>query len=359
VVTVRKLLTQAAYAGDFVYNRMKSGQFSIVNEAGEVVEADSGESTRSWKPTNAGLITRLGTYKPLIDPAIFAQAQARLSSFGGGKRRPHTHGYPLSRILICDNCGRAMYGFHPTGRERAYRCRTNGVYGMGTCGNFQINEAVILPFVLRLLGEEISDLTEFLSRPPDSLVYPRREQAERRRTLERERTTLDTKIKKATERLLEIADRRTRQALDARVTAMRDELEQIDAELANKPAPERGYTRAEVRELAAWWEKFNDTAVSMPLYQMKPSTRQSYDRVGFWQQDPFDDSAAILVDRRRINEALYRLGAEVRLRWRRETVTTAGGATRNRNVFAGGRLRLGQKTRAIDSNYIQAAVRGR
>jgi len=36
----------------------------------------------------------------------------------------------------------------------------------------QVREDVILPFVLRVLGEEISDLKRLLVRPPEELVEP-------------------------------------------------------------------------------------------------------------------------------------------------------------------------------------------
>jgi site-specific DNA recombinase len=360
VACVRELLQQPAYAGDFAYNRKKSGQFAVVNEAGEVVEADAEDTSRFWKNTSTGVIAHRGKYKSLIDPALFAQAQERLASFSlKGNRRPREGGYPLSRILVCDHCGKPMYGCQPTGRNyMVYRCSTNAKCGMGTCGTYEIRESLILPFVLKLLGEEIADLSKLLQAPPDELRFPRREQREQHAAQEKTRADWAAKIARATDNLMFCADPRTRKDLDARVTEMRDELERLDRELAaGDKAPGKDYTRAEMAALTAWWEAFEAKAVTLPVSLAKPKVADVYNSVGVFWQDRFVDHAAVLVGRREINEALHRMGCEVRLRWRTERITR-GGKEQNRYRLARGRIRLGEKTAVITGNSLEGSACG-
>ena len=52
VATVKELLRQRAYRGDFTYNRRKSGQFYICDEKGAVVEANQSTRAKAWQTTD-------------------------------------------------------------------------------------------------------------------------------------------------------------------------------------------------------------------------------------------------------------------------------------------------------------------
>ena len=112
------------YRGDFSYNAKKSGQFHIVNAKYEVEAVhpnyqDDEEKSHPWAVTDEGRIIKAGVFKPLVDPKLFDAAQERLAGFSiKGSRRPREDGYPLSRILICDHCGKPLYGC--TARDIVY-----------------------------------------------------------------------------------------------------------------------------------------------------------------------------------------------------------------------------------------------
>ena len=170
VATVTKVLKQRAYRGDFHCNEKQSGQFHIINENHEVVPVNRYQDEQRESKSEAAIEWK-GRYKALIAPKVFDAAQDRLASFALTGRRPRENGYALKCILICDHCGRPMYGCHPTGRQnRVYRCSTVGDSGKGQCGNFWIGEEDILPFVLRTLGEEIDSVTRLHTPCPEELM---------------------------------------------------------------------------------------------------------------------------------------------------------------------------------------------
>ncbi len=344
VATVRDLLMQPAYAGEFTYNRKQSGQFHILNESGEVVEATPETRKNHWKLNDAAVISKPKAHKPLVDRTVFNAAQKRLASFSlKGNRRPRENGYPLAGILICDHCGKPMYGCHQKGRNyRVYRCSTPGKSGMGTCGAYEIREERILPFVLQLLGEELENFDPLMVNPPDELLPSNRD--EKRAELQEERDALAKRIEQAEENLLYATDPRTRKNFDVRVCRLRAELDQLDAQL-NTPTTRRGFTDDEIEGLNTFWNRFHEDALSMPI----PDGRADPWWICF--QRPMHDSDAwerhIAVRPRQVNEILHMLGAEVRLRWNTQHVTLANGKTQNRYTLCRGRFRLSQKAGKI------------
>ena len=65
-----------------------------------------------------------------------------------------------------------MYGSEPKGRPIIYRCTTTAHQGASACGNHQIREDVILPFILKMLGEEVNKLAELDTPCPEELAAP-------------------------------------------------------------------------------------------------------------------------------------------------------------------------------------------
>jgi len=226
-----------------------------------------------------------------------------------------------------------------------YRCGTGAVAGSSACPTYKVRQSDILPFVLRLLGEEVADITALLSAPPAELRRPHKERDEQRAQTERERAKLANLIAKAEENLLFSEDPRTRKSLDARVTDMRDEMERLDAELAVVLAPHGGYSREDAADLAGWWREFDARAVSIPVSGNLPPVAHFY-------QDPQADEGAILADCRLVNETLHALGAEVRLRWKTEEYTSSGGVRRRRHVLERGRFRLGRQNGKVPLQYV-------
>lgn len=366
VASLKRLLQQRAYRGDFVYNQRKSGQFSICDANFKVVEATAEHRRRAWKATEDGVIIIEGAYKPLIPPALWDQAQQRLASFGlKGSRRPRDNGYPLTGILICDHCGKPMYGCHPKGRRhRLYRCSTPAKQGMGSCGAFQIREDDILPTVMRLLGEELDNLKALFTQT-DEASTPLEQQDEEREGLEQERARLSTRIGRAEENLMEVSDARTRKSLDKRISDMRDQLEQLDELLDVEGQPRDGCSPNEkIKIVLQWWQEFKSRAVIVPTAgkfkkELLRLCHESYGKFGFTVSGCKVRPIELLVDPRKVNEALHTLGTEVRLRWRTELLTMPDGRQRRRYVLSRGRLRLAEKTVKVPGGFYNSRSAGR
>jgi DNA invertase Pin-like site-specific DNA recombinase len=358
VATIKEMLQRREYRGDFSYNRKKSGEFHIVNSKHEIerVSRYPEKQRQPWKATDEGAFLKEGIYKPLIDRKLFDAAQKRLAEFAlKGSRRPRADGYPLTGILICDHCGKPMYGCRPTGRDyRVYRCSTPAKSGVGTCGTYEIREELILPIVLRKLGEEIQNVTEMLSRPPENLVHPNKERVVKREQILVEREALKQKISQGEENILFVKDARTRQSMDTLLTVLRNQLEKYDAELSTDEKPIAGWSPEDAEALGRWWEEFDKRAVSVPVPgELHPVT-------SFWQ-DPSREDQALLIDARVVNEKLHTIGMQVRLRWRTERVTLRNGKQQNRYSLICGRLRLGQRTERVSFRKVppSAACSGR
>jgi DNA invertase Pin-like site-specific DNA recombinase len=339
--TVGVILRQRAYRGDFQFNVSPEGNFYGIDASGEVAE--------KAKLDGAGKVFLcVGKYTPLIDTPLWDQAQARLERLAR-HRGDRKHKYALSGILVCDHCGLKMYGVAAHGKttKTVYRCTADGSHGAGSCGCHQVREDQILPFVLRTLGEEITSIEGMLSAPPDRLRSPYKESIERRKQAEKEREELAAQIDKAEENVMFLEDARTRKSLDARISAMRDQLEELDAELA---APnEDMYSTEDLKALTDWWDDFDKRALSMPVKQKLPVSAHLYHDAGAGE-------AAILVDPIRVNEALKQLGCEVRLRWETSEYETSSGHKARRHTLVRGRFRLGQKNGQLPRYVLDSSL---
>jgi DNA invertase Pin-like site-specific DNA recombinase len=367
------LLRQRSYRGDFTFNVSRRGQFYGIDSEGEVVERA--------KLDGAGRVFLCeGAHAPVIEPDLFDRVQERLARIAGSRKGRKNMGHALTGILVCGHCGTAMYaaavkrkrgkdGYGPT----VYRCNGNSLYGRGKCRQYQIHESDILPFVLRMLGEEITDIKAMLTAPPDSLRSPYKAAGERRAQVEQERADLASQIETAEGNLLFVKDARTRASLDRKVSDLRDRLDLLDAELATARQQE-GYTQADLDALSAWWDAFEANAVRMPV----PDENMTRSGAAHGAVFPFyldRDATAVsgectfLIDPRKVNDALHQLGCKVRLFWKAERYTSMqyhdkrdaagvlrGGKPKERLVLTGGRFRLGQREGALPPETVKQAV---
>jgi site-specific DNA recombinase len=348
--TIAGILRRPAYRGDFAFNRNPDGQFSGIDAKGEVVE--------KVRMDKEGRLFRVeGKYEPLVDPALFDRVQERLAEQArkvrpGDRRQPK---YALSGILRCGHCGSPMCGMPQRTRGSSptvYRCSGNQNKGKGHCEFWAMREDRILPFVLKLLGEEIKDLAEVQSRTPESIRAPYRERLELRRQKEQEREELAAAIGVAEDNMLKAKDPRTFKSLEDKVTAARDRLDQLDAELADEPRP-GGFTQDEFDALLAWHSEFMAKAVSMPVPERlaKPVEPGEYVR-----HNAFGDGSAVLVDPLVVNEKLQLLGCRVTLWWKTKEVPTRAGNTQRRHELLRGRFRLGQQQGALPRGVLEPAA---
>jgi site-specific DNA recombinase len=338
VRTISNLLRRPCYRGDFVFNRNPEGQFFGIDERGEVVE-------RVRMDTKGHLFRAEGKYEPLVDPALYDRVQDRLAALAQHRGLRKRVGYPLTGILVCGHCGKPMYGMKEkkTSTYVVYRCQKDKNLGRGACGFRRVREDVILPFLLKKIGEEIQDLRELTSEPPESLLAPHREREELRKQKEQEREELAAEIGLAEKNLLRAKDDRTFKSLEAKVTAMRDRLDQLEAELSVRE-PNAGFTAADLEAINDWWRAFADRALTVPV------------DLESWEDNPPTD-LAVWAEPLKVNNVLRQLGAEVKLWWKTEQVRTkAGDKTRTRHLLERGRFRLGQQTGDVPGGVLKPAA---
>jgi DNA invertase Pin-like site-specific DNA recombinase len=348
VRTISDLLAKPVYVGELVYGLKRNGQFYTTDEKGEVVDLESANGT-------PGKVWRTKPYQPMVPAATFTKAKRRLAVNSTGRtRRKRVHA--LSGLLYCSKCGRPLYGARM--RDKViYRCSATQMMGKGACEQWQVREDQILPFLMKMLGEAVSDISELLTTPPPELASPRKGQVQKRQRLQRERDKLAARIDNAIEGLFDISDKQSRRAIDQRIIAMRSELDQFDAELAIEPIS-KGYNRQELEALSTWWDDFTTKAVSVPVRAKKPGDDLliSFHRDAFAEvyQKNYDSRCQYInVDPMIVNERLRQLGAKVTLSWKtmdrgaKRLYKDRNGKRRNlarrQHVLASGRFQLGQR----------------
>jgi site-specific DNA recombinase len=244
VKSVKRLLQRRAYRGDFEYGLTRGGQFTSHDDKGNVADK------AKLKGIKGKVIVKEGVYAPIIEAALFEKVQKRLNVLAKDRSRRKNTGYALcGGILVCDHCGGNLAGVtqHGAGSAIVYRCCGQSKIGTAGCPQYQIREDQILPFILNKLGEEIADLKTLLSEPPKALVQPlQTERNEQRESLHRERERLARQISIAEENLLFCEDARSRKSMDLRLSAKRDELEAIDAQLTKCGETDAGFSYADL-----------------------------------------------------------------------------------------------------------------
>jgi DNA invertase Pin-like site-specific DNA recombinase len=348
--TIKDLLANEAYKGNLVYNRKKIGDHWIVDAAGEVVESKPREKGW-WRPTEEGVIRKVGAFKPLIEPALFDLAQRKLATLKHRTRRPRSNAYVLTGVLHCDHCGKVMFGRtvekHHNGktyRHVEYRCQSYERHGKAECGYHTVREEKILPFVMRTLGEEIDRLRMSIdaTRPyfgqfasgKGIKLWPRNmkgqrdgETNERAANLQRQAEELDGRIKLACENILGCQSAEVRRRLDLQVAAMIEEQKRLLAEVETAKADEghAGDDYEAVREVLA--------------------------------RIPYRDGY-VVSDGHSVRETLLSLGTDVRLRWDSEDKVLSSGRVARYHTLAKGRLRLGQFSGKIPIQLCQIPTAG-
>ena len=341
VASIKELVQRPVYKGEFAFGRRQQGRFFTTAKNGDVVEVK--DAIKRWAYSQP-VFTDAKAYTPVVSKKVWDEAQRILASFTlKGSRRPRTDGYPLAGILYCQECGKPMYGCHPTGREyRVYRCSTNAKTGQGTCpsgGCPEIREELILPWFLQKLAEGIDDITKLLSSPPDVVNQSRDDREARQKASER----IAVKIKNLYSAFEEAPDPETRNVLFEKIAQLRAEKSKLDAE----PDDEPNRRREELQALRDYWDDFDKRAISVPVgkaklpwiarFHLDPETVE-----GWTHEGRLGDKAALLIEPRVANEMLHTLGARIDLQWKNRPAKLRNGRTQNRFELNSIWYRLGQ-----------------
>ena len=327
---VRAVLRRRCYRGDFTFNVDHTGQFYGIDEKGEVVEASDLNGKRK-------VFLKEGVYKPVVDPKLFDKVQKRLDllSRDRGQRKRQ---YALSGILKCGHCGGPLCGVRQKDQPTAYRCSSPAKKGT-YCGIRQVREDLILPFMMKMLGQEVKAILEHDARIPDELSPAgKRKRAEGKRD---EKERLSEQVKKIEDKLFhDLVDMSpsTFKAMESRLLAAKKELETVEAELVREePRPDR-LTDEERDALQKWWAGL----VRIPLPGLTEEQAAEYYGMTvkeYRAQDLLSDPRSAELDPRKVNDLLRELGAWCKLWWRTEPGKTG---KKSRHFLVKGEFKLGQ-----------------
>lgn len=140
--SVRTILDNPAYAGDYVSGRFSYGKYHIAQD-GCVTKVVG--PRKSVKKPKAKWITRENHHEAIVSRETFAQAQELLAKKKVGRKRftPETNPFALNGILRCGKCGSPMWGDTVKGRK-FYRCGKWQKDGSRACEGTKVNEPILL-----------------------------------------------------------------------------------------------------------------------------------------------------------------------------------------------------------------------
>ncbi len=156
---IRNILTNRAYLGDYVFNRVSVGTFHKLSWQGNG-ESRVGLAEPKRMARTAGRRTNPVTkndrrdwvvitdhHSPIIDRSLFERAAAALGHNRERKTpKPGRGDYCLSKILVCKACGNWMVGDRDK-NGKFYICGAYYRYGMQMCRPFRVREESILGVV--------------------------------------------------------------------------------------------------------------------------------------------------------------------------------------------------------------------
>lgn len=343
VQRIKEVLMRRVYAGDFIYNQKKSGEFFIVDKNQQVVAAPEGKR-ETWKHTDEGIFHTKDTHDPIVDRETFEIAQRRFESFKiRGSRKPREGGFALTGVLLCSHCGKPLYGCSPSERQREYRCPTNAKTGAGSCGYYVIKEQAVLDIVVEMMGKHFDKLnvTPLTSPTLDGTANVDQVKIEIEHT--------ERKIDNAANVLIDEGhDKRTRELVNKKLEALYVELDDLNGELEELMVS--GDSERDGEILLNWWNDFREEAVAVPitssgsLKHAKAIARKTVKDTGH-RTNPLTRTKqgwALKITQRAMNEALVSIGCEVKVTWDRVTKKCKNGSTVPRNVVTELNMKLGE-----------------
>jgi hypothetical protein len=226
--------------------------------------------------------------------------------------------YALSGLLTCSHCGTRMTGV-TIRNYSSYRCCDASHHGncKGSCPQRSVREDWLLPRLIEKLKVEVE---EIISHPPDELIHPRKNEQDKKQ-LQRDRDKLAKKIEMNVDELMNESDRETRQSISKRITAMRAELKQFDADLASKDdvGAKMGWSKEQIDAISNWWDEFEAVTTKLPI--LGANYEKYCKSLGLRLLQAEDcEQAAIKIDARRVRQIIHQklqeAGVKVSLRWR-------------------------------------------
>ena len=250
--TVRYVLRNRKYCGDYVRFRFRAGKYHGVAD-GEIVPRRKTDRFAEVAP-----VVVENHHKAIVPRKLFDRVQRKLK--GQQKRTAHRSGrqYIFSGLLTCGDCNHSLTGRpdHRTPDEAVYRCHHYITGGRAACNSNTLREPEILAAVLGKLQAEV-----FSNKAIDRLLVAYRKRLAARRTtpaaddgkLRRRVEVLDRQIDEGAERLLVVPERFVGTLVN-KLDKLKTERDRLKAQLDAAGQPETDTTETDdqrVEEAAA------------------------------------------------------------------------------------------------------------
>jgi DNA invertase Pin-like site-specific DNA recombinase len=236
--TVRYVLRNRKYTGDYVRFRFRAGKYHGV-EDGEIVSRSKNDSFEEVKP-----MVVENHHEGIIDRRTFQAAQAKLATQQKRTAKRSARQYVFTGLLKCGDCGHSMTGrpYHRGQGQAIYRCHHYTTGGRDACHSNTIQETSLVDAVVRKMQMELFSEAAI----GRLLVAYRKRLADRRTTapiddgrLRKRIEVLDEQIDQGVERVLSAPEKLVT-SIYAKIEKLREERDRLQAELHAAGQPETG-----------------------------------------------------------------------------------------------------------------------
>jgi hypothetical protein len=249
VNTVRNILTNPIYRGDYEWGRVSSGDYHrLVNHEVQTVPRPGKVRQENQEPMSLP-----GTIEPTVSPELWDRCQEKIRErrsevdANGRRRKPRSAGHLLTGLLFCGHCGGRMCCDgrtpHPyidkNGKKRIYCytryvCRTAVVHGHSRCQAYSIREDKLLPVLVRKLQELYlaDDQLELLRAKLFELIEERRgDEPQKLEVLRGRLREIEADIKQGRDNLLRVRDDRVFTELNHALADLVKDRDSVSAEV--------------------------------------------------------------------------------------------------------------------------------
>jgi site-specific DNA recombinase len=285
-MTLCKLLKNRNYLGDFHWGLRPHGKHYRFAGAGQAKKV-RGRSKRRERTSPEQWIVIPDCHPALVDRGTFERVQARLAD-NRRKTTPHIAGgaFLLNKLMVCGHCGHYMVGITKAGK-RLYRCGGYNLLGKRKCFHNTIAEASLLDCVIRKVQ------ADYLN--PDNLrrlreEIRRQDEEDRRAAPDRAKQTrellaaAEKKVKHASDRLLDEADKVLLPELRERLRERMVERDRLRKALADiEDGASAAQAEAEVDQAEAYLWKLREALASADPLDVRAVLNEVVSKVElFW-----------------------------------------------------------------------------
>lgn len=151
--TVRAILLNRKYVGDFDWNKVHMGKYSAL--VGGRIEQSGAPNRRTSRNALSDVVIVPDVIPPIIDRDTFARAKTNLeqSRTRTSPCRDQNH-YLFTHMLVCGDCGSFLHGQLNRGRK-SYVCSKYKEYGPTACHRNTVEEKRLMRTILAVLQNDI------------------------------------------------------------------------------------------------------------------------------------------------------------------------------------------------------------